>query len=140
REDLTLEELQWRAGIEAELLARDLAARLVDVERIRVPTGPVQREHELAAKTLAQRMRSDQTLKLGDERRVPAEIELGLYALFERRGTQLVQACDGRSREGFVPELREGVAAPECERLADPLEPFRRVACIPCLGEGGLGP
>ena len=67
REDLTLEELQWRAGIEAELLARDLASILVGVQRVRLPTRPIEREHELTPQSLAKGLRAYPALEFGDE-------------------------------------------------------------------------
>ena len=52
-----LEPPQLLARLEAELV-RQLASRdAVDVERLRLAAGPVEREHELRAQALAQRVR-----------------------------------------------------------------------------------
>ena len=64
-------------------------------------------------------MLGDEGLELGDERRVPAEREVGLDPLLERREPQLLEPLDGRARERLVGEVGERRPAPELERLAE---------------------
>ena len=56
REDGPLEPAQLLAGLEPELARRAAAAVLVDGERVGLPAAAVEREHELAAQALAQRV------------------------------------------------------------------------------------
>ena len=101
------------ARFEPELLARRCAAVLEDAERVGLPTGPVQREHEQAPEPLAQRMRGDELFELDDHALVPTERELEVEPLLDRREPQLGQPRDGRRRELLVGEVGKRVAAPQ---------------------------
>jgi hypothetical protein len=48
-----------------------------------LPARAIEREHQLRAKTLAQRMLANESLELGDELRMAAEREVGLDPLAE---------------------------------------------------------
>ena len=92
--------MQRPAGLDPELLDQRPARVAVDVERLGLATRAVEREHELAAQALAQRVLGDQRLELADELGVAAERELGVDALLERRHAQLLEARDLRLGEG----------------------------------------
>ena len=63
-----------------------VAARgLVGVERLGLASRAVEREHQLAAQPLAQRVLGDQRLELADQLSVAAERELGVDAPLERQ-------------------------------------------------------
>ena len=102
---LALEPLQALARLQPELLGERQAALLVDVQRLGLAVRAVEREHELAAQPLAQRMPRDERLELADELGVAAEREIGLDPLFERRELQLVEARDLRLCERLVGEV-----------------------------------
>ena len=106
-------------GSSPKLVDERLPRRAVGLERLGLPPGAVEREHQLAAQALAQRVLGDERLELGHERRVPAERELGLDPLLERREPQLLEPLDGRARERLVREVGERRPAPEVERLAE---------------------
>ena len=55
---------------------------------------------------------------------VPAELQVGVDALLERRQTQVVEPSAFDLREGLRRELRQRGAAPETDRLTD------RVRCV----------
>jgi hypothetical protein len=59
------------------------ATQRVDRERVRLATGPVQREHELPPEPLPQRMVGDQRLELRHELAVMAVREIGRDAVFQ---------------------------------------------------------
>ena len=63
-EDRRVHAAQQRARLEAELLDEQLPSLAVDLERLRLPAGAVEREHELRAQPLAQRVRADEALEL----------------------------------------------------------------------------
>src|SRR5581483_6748133 len=127
-EDRRLEPLEERARLEPERVHERPAALPVDLERVRLPARAVEGEHQLASQPLAQRLRADERLELGNELGVAAERELRLGALLHERQPQLAQARDLRLRERLVRELRERLAAPDRERLAEEPRPARRIA------------
>ena len=117
-QDRGLELAELGAGVDAELLDERLARAAVGGERVRLPAGPVEREHQLGARPLAQGLRIDERLELRDELRVTAECEVGVDPLLERDGAELLEPRDLGLRERLVEEVRERRAAPERERLA----------------------
>ena len=84
-EDRRLQPAKLGSGFEAELLAEDVSALLEDPQRVGLPTGAVQREHQQPAEPLAQRMRGDELLELDDCSLVAAELELEVEPLLDRR-------------------------------------------------------
>ena len=92
--------------------------RPVGGERVRLPARPVEREHELAARPLAERLRLHERLELGDELGVAAEREIGVDSLLEHDGAQLLESRDLGLRERLVREVGQRRATPELERLA----------------------
>ena len=62
REDHALQPPQLRPRLDPELVHQQPAARAHRLERLRLPAGPIQRQHQLRAQALAQRV-------LGDQRR-----------------------------------------------------------------------
>ena len=81
-------------------------------------TAAVEREHQLAAEAIAQRMGGREVLEVPDERCVPAELELGVDAVLLRRHPQLVEARRLAEREVLLVEVGERWPAPELESFA----------------------
>ena len=76
---------------------RELAPRRpVDLQRLGLARRAVEREHQLAAQPLAQRVLGDQRLQLADQVRVPAGGEVGVDALLERRRAAAPPAARAR--------------------------------------------
>ena len=98
-QDRRVEALQLGARLDAELVDERLPRRRVHLERLGLPPGPVEREHQLRARALAKRVRSDERLELADELGVAAEGEVGVDPLLERREPQLLEARDLVLRE-----------------------------------------
>ena len=115
-EDRPLEPPQLLPRLEPELLVEQAAAGLVDGERLGLAAAAVEREHELAAQALAQRVLADEPLQLGHELRVAAELEVGVDPLLERGEPLLLEAGALGACERRV-ELGERRPAPERERL-----------------------
>ena len=68
---------QIRTRLDAKFVPQHLPGRLVGSERIRLPAAAVQRNHQLLAKPLAQRIRGHQRLQFADHAAVPACGEIG---------------------------------------------------------------
>ena len=120
-----LELLERGRGLEPERLDEGGASRAEHLERLGLPAGAVERDHQLAAQALVERMLAHEPLELGDELGAAAELELGLEALLRDREAQLAQALDDRPRERLEREIGERLAPPEGERL--PVEPDGRL-------------
>lgn len=118
-EDPPLEVLQRRARLEAELVDQRLACLLVRLERVHLPSRPVESEHEQAARTLAERMPAHELLQLGHELLVEAELQIGLDPVLERLHVQLCQAFRLAFGERLVRQLRQRRAAPHGESAAE---------------------
>ena len=117
-EDRALEATQLLARLQPELVDEQAASLLVCRERVRLAPGPVQRQHQLAAQALAQRVLPDEPLELGHELGVPAELEIGVDPLLQRCQPLLLQAGTRGQRERHV-ELRERDSSPEGERFGE---------------------
>ncbi len=105
-EDRGLELAELRAGVDAELLDERLARAAVGGERVRLPAGAVEREHQLRARPLAQGLRRDERLELRDELRMAPEREIGVDPLLERDRAELLEPGDLGLRERLVEEVR----------------------------------
>jgi hypothetical protein len=94
---------------------------LVSAERLRLSAGAIEREHQLAAWPLPQRVLRDEALELADEVGVASEREVGLDPFLERAHAQLVQSrCLSRG-ERLVGELVQRRPSPHAEPLAQGL-------------------
>ena len=76
-----LELLQALAGLEPELLGERAPSLVVEAQSVRLSAGAVQREHELTARPLPQRVLGDETLQLGNDVSVATESQLGIEPL-----------------------------------------------------------
>lgn len=85
--------------------------------RVRLPGRPVQREHQLSAWPLPQRMLGHEHLELSDEARVSAEREVRFDPLLERLQAQFLQPSDLGLRERLVAEVGERLVTEEHERV-----------------------
>ncbi len=68
---------EGRARIDAQLVRENGPGLGKLGQRVALPVGPVQRQHQLLPEPLAQRMLGHQRGQLGDHGRVPAEREIG---------------------------------------------------------------
>jgi hypothetical protein len=118
-EDLALELLQRLTRLEPELLGQSAAAPLVDVERLGLAVGAIERDHELAAQALAKRVPRDERLQLGDDLAVASERKLGVDSLLDRAQAEFLEPLDLTPRERVVGEVRERRAAPERKRRVE---------------------
>ena len=87
------------------------------LERVGVAPRAVEREHELGAQALAQRLLPGQRLELAHELGMAAEREVGVDPSLQAGQAELLQAGDLGLGEGLVAEVGEGLATPERQRF-----------------------
>jgi hypothetical protein len=112
REDHALEPPQLRSGLDSELVHQHLTALPHRLERLRLPSRTVQRDHQLSAQTLAQRVLCDERLQFADQVLGTSPGQLCGHPLLDRLYTQLLQA-----RDLALGELIEAIVG---QRLATP--------------------
>ena len=117
-QDRALELLQRRARLDPELLDEQPAALPVARERLGLAAAAVEREHQLAAQLLAQRLLVDERLSSATSALVLAELELGLDPRLERVEPELREPAAAGCANGSRRNSASGRPAPERERLA----------------------
>jgi hypothetical protein len=122
-QDRLLEALELRGRLDPELLDQRVACSAIGLERVGLPAGPVQREHQLAPRPLAQWVLAHECLQLGDERTVVSELELRLEQLLASGGAKLFEARNLGLRERLERELGERRPTPERQCLAEHSRP-----------------
>ena len=125
RQDRAFEVAQRRARLDAQLVGQRAPRVLICRQRLRLPAGPVQRPHQLAAQPLAQRVGANERLELADQLGGAPTREVGLEAILDRKHAQLLEPRNLTLRERRVGEIRKRRATPETECL--PQQPPRRL-------------
>ena len=130
-EDLLLELAEGRSRLEPELVPEQPSRPSERVERVRLAPGAVEREPELGAEPLVERMLGDQRLDLADELGVTAERELGVDQILVRREPveEEMRQLDRREELEFAAGERR--AAPQSERRPELLSALEIVAASP---------
>ena len=108
------------AGLDPELVDERAPRALIGVERLGLTAGAVEREHQLAAQPLAQRVLGHERLELAGHLGVPAGAEILLDALLEAGEPQVVEAGDLGAGETLVGELGERRRHARGQRLTGP--------------------
>ena len=134
-EDPPVQRLQPRGRLDAQLLVEPAAEAVVGRERLGLPAGAVEREHEQPVRRLAQRVRGDVRLELRDRVGVAAARDVGLDALLEAGQPQRFEVRGLDLRERLL-ELGERRAAPQVQRLAQQRRRALRVAGVECRAPG----
>jgi hypothetical protein len=125
-----LELLQCPARLEAELVGKKLPCPPVDLERVGLPPRSVERQHELAAQPLLERVRPHERLELRDEPAPAAEREVGVDAIHERRQAKLLEASDLRLDEIERREIGERRPAEERQRCPERSDRGGRISAV----------
>ena len=124
--NLGLELLELRTRFDSELVDEAGSCVLVHLEGLGLPAGAIERKHELAAKRLAQRMLTGESLELADHVAVQPELELGVDALADHDESKLLEPSNLRLREVVECELRERRPAPQRKRGLQKRAPLLR--------------
>jgi hypothetical protein len=111
-EDRSFKCAQAGSGLDPKLLGQHRARIPVCLERVRLPSGSIQRNHQLASQPLAEGMRPDQLLDFGNHFGISPECQIGLNALLERDYPELFKSSNRSLGERLVREVCEGRPAP----------------------------
>ena len=128
REDRLLEAPQPRTGLERQLLREDSPSLLKHLQRVRLPTASVERQHQLPPQSLSERALLERSAYGGHELGVLSERESRLEPLFQRIEPKRVQPPGLSRGPGRVRKAEQRRAAPEGERLRDRVRGSRRIA------------
>ena len=101
-----------------ELVDERPARVVVRGERLRLAAGAVEREHELGAQSLAQRVATDEGLELGHQIRVGLDLEVGRDPLLQHAEAEILEPVDLVLREVLELQVGERSTAPERERVS----------------------
>jgi hypothetical protein len=134
-QDRLLHGAQLRSRGQAELGVEHGPGPLVDRERVGLPAGAVEGEHETAVRALAQRVGPGELLQLTEHLGVPAGGQLQVDQRFPRGHSQLGQPGRLRPRPRRAAELDQRRSAPGRQRL--PVEPRGRDRVAVGGGAGG---
>lgn len=85
-------------------------------QRLALPPGPVEGQHELPVERLVVGMAGGQGLQLRDQVLSPAKHEVGLDAPFQGEQVLVVEPRCGAPGERHVGDVGEGLAAPQGKR------------------------
>ena len=122
--------LEPRRRVDPELVVERQAKGLERLQRLSVPAGAVEGQHQLAPRPLPERMAAYQRIELGHELRLASEGQLGVDAVLEAGELLLDKPCFLRPGEGLR-ELRERHAVPQVEPSAQ----LSRRVLRPAVGE-----
>jgi len=127
--------LQSGARLDPQLVDEQAPRLPINIERIRLPPRAVKRQHEQTAEALAEWVLADENLEFRDELAVPAKLEVGLNAPFERAEAKLLEAEDLRMRERLVCEIGECRPAPQTKGIAKKTRGHLRLCVLRVLDE-----
>ena len=131
--------LQRPARLEPQLLPQPRSQGAVDLQRIRLPSGAVERQHQLPLQTLLKRVLSGECLELRHELARTPQCELGVEPIHADSQPQLLETPDLRLCEVEQSNLLQRRATPQPERLgkrgARALALTRRAESAALLGE-----
>ena len=133
-----MEALQLGAGLDPDLLDQPGARVAVGLECLGLAAAPVEREHALAVKVLAQRLFGDQRVQLADHLAVATCLEIGVDRHLARAQAQLLEAADLIAGERLPGQVGQRLAAPQRERVARPAlveQPLREQRVDHAVGE-----
>jgi hypothetical protein len=113
---LLVQPLQLGRRVDAELLGEQRLHALEGRERLCLPAGTVQSQHQVGPQSLAERVRDDQRLELCDELPAPTADERCGHVVLGRGDAQLLQTHHRRDERRCAGEVAEGRAVPQLQR------------------------
>ena len=121
RQDLALELLKSGCRLNPEPVDQRFARSAVGLERLRLPSRAVQRQHQLRSEPFSQRVLRDELLQLAHQLAGSAGRQLRIDSLLQSGEPDLLEALDRRPRKRLEREVGERRPAPKAERLPQEL-------------------
>jgi len=115
---LRIELLKIAARLEAAGLDQPRAGPVVDVERVQLPSAPVQREHQLRRQVLAGWLSFGSRLEFRDDLAVPPAGELGIEQFLDHDEVRVLHGADLGPHGACLDQVGEDRAPPHAERAA----------------------
>ena len=97
-----VESAELRSGLDPELLDQRAAGCAISRERVGLPTGAVERDHQLPDLPFTRGLALRQLLQFRDQCGVAPERELGIDPILGRREPQPAKPIDFQSRPSLV--------------------------------------
>ena len=126
--DVLVELAQRLGGLDAELLHESRAGGVEGRQRVGLSSAAIQREHLQLDEALLEGMRDDQRFQLPQQLAVPAQLQVELDALDDRGQSLLLQPRALGGEQRVRADSPERLAAPDTERVLDPLPGDARLA------------
>ena len=117
-QDRLLELLQAHARLDPEFVHEQRPRTPVDLERLRLSAGAVERPHQRRSERLPVGVLAHEGLQLGDQFGVPAQFQIGLQPTLERSQAKLLKAEDLGLEERLRGEVCERGPPPQRERVS----------------------
>ncbi len=125
-QDCLLELSQHRRWLDSERFDKCLSRDPVDLERLRLATGSVQRAHQSPTQAFTEWMDAHEYFELRDELRVTSDGEIRFDPQLESGEMDFLQPSNFRLKAGNVHEVGQRLPAPQLERFTQqPTGPFR---------------
>lgn len=112
--------------VQAKLVGKPLPGGRESGERVDLAAAPVQREHELTAQALAERVGCYELVELGHQAVVPTQLQVSVDAGYQGRQPKLVQPGGLRLRVAGASEVLQHVATPQIQDRAEQLRGLLR--------------
>ena len=112
-----MEALEVGTEVQTELLDELGPGDIELAQCLRLPSRPIESQHQLAPQALPQRVLGDELAQSGHDELVLTELQAGVDLVLARGGAQLVEPGDLSHGESLVRHVLEGFATPQPERL-----------------------
>ena len=117
-QDRVVQLAQRGSGLDADLLDERGSRLPVGLQRLRLASRAVQREHPLRLQPFAQRVAGDEHLELCEDLAMAARRQVAVDRTFGRGQVQLLEPADLAGRERLPRDVGQRRPAPQRERLA----------------------
>lgn len=123
-QDGVLKRLEFTPGFQTQVVDQQGPQATVDIQGVRLATAAVERQHELATHTFAQRLGLDHRLQCTERRLVPPALQFSLEVVLDRVEPRVPRGGELGPAEPGLREVGEGLALPQVQRA---LEGSRRL-------------
>jgi hypothetical protein len=116
-EHRTVQCAQLLAWLYTKFVDEQAARVRIDRQRLDLPAGPVERQHQLSAEPLPVRIRIDQRLQIAGDSGLVPEGKVRIDPRFQRSQPKLLQPAEFGGREGLIRELGQRFSPPQTETI-----------------------